>query len=121
MLNPMARFMTVGLKMLDLEQVERVVEPTNAQRPAFNELKAAVATAEEEIRNSCPGKPPATLPARLEAAETRFAAMAAGIRAVRPAVDAFYNTLSEKQKSRFDAIRPEHETQGSQRHQHGRQ
>lgn len=86
MLNPMARMMGAGLKRLDLDQIERAVKPTDTQRPAFNDLKAAVAKAENQIRNACPGKPPMTLPARLEVAEKRFAAMSAGLGAVRPKV-----------------------------------
>jgi len=93
MLNPMARMMDAGLKMLDLDQIERAVRPTGAQRPAFDDLKAAVAKAEDRIRIACPGKPPMTLPARLEATEKRFAAMSAGLSAVRPKVDVFYNVL----------------------------
>jgi hypothetical protein len=120
MLNPMARLMNVGLRMLDLAQIERVVEPTVAQRTAFDELKAVTAKADEQVRNSCSGKPPSTLPARLEAAEIRFGAMFEAIRAVRPAVDVFYKTLSEDQKRRFNAIRPDHDAQGSQCHQHDR-
>jgi hypothetical protein len=108
MLKPMARMMNAGLKVLDLEQIERTVKPTEAQRATFNDLKAVSSKAEEAIRKSCPGKPPSTLPGRLEAAERRLAATLAGMRVVRPAVDAFYAMLNEEQKSRFDAIRPDH-------------
>lgn len=121
MWNPMAKMMGAGLKMLDLDQIEQTVKPTDAQRPAFNDLKAAVATAEDQIRNACPGKPPMTLPGRLEVAEKRFTAMSAGLSAVRPKVDAFYKTLSDDQKSCFNAIRPSHEEQGPQGHMHHRQ
>jgi hypothetical protein len=36
----------------------------------------------------------------------RLDAMLSAARTLRPALQAFYNTLSDDQKSRFDAVRP---------------
>ncbi len=116
MFMPIGKPMSVGLGALDIGSIERAVRPTEAQRTAFYELKAISAKAEEAVRRACPGKPPATPLARLEMVEKWLDAMLGAVRALRPALLPFHSTLSEEQKTRFDAVGPG-KGRGSQCHQ----
>jgi hypothetical protein len=104
MFMPIGKPMSVGLGALDIDGIERAVRPTEAQRAAFDELKAISAKAEESVRNACPSRPPETPLARLEMMERRLEAMLRAVRTLRPALQAFYNALNDDQKKRFDAV-----------------
>jgi len=84
-----------------LERIQRLVSPTDDQRPAFEELKMASAKAVETLRAACPGERPLTAPAQMAAAEKWLEARLQAIKTVRPALDAFYRTLSDEQKIRW--------------------
>jgi hypothetical protein len=106
MFMPIGKPMSVGLGALDIDSIEQAVKPTAAQRVAFDDLKAISAKAEEAVRMACPGRPPETPLARVEMMERRLDAMLSAVRTLRPALQAFYNMLSDDQKRRFDAVRP---------------
>lgn len=99
----MADHMLVGL--------EYKVKPTDAQKPAFEDLKAAAKAAAAKAQAGCPAKPvvaaDGTRPApkspteRLAMMEAGLAAQLDAIRTVRPAADKFYATLSDDQKKAF--------------------
>ena len=89
-----------------VDQIESLVKPTDAQRPAFTELRAASTKAAEALAAACPKEPPKTSPERLAFMETRMEAMLAAIKSVRPAYEAFYALLTDEQKARLDAIGP---------------
>lgn len=86
-----------------LESIERLVRPTDAQRAAFDELKAAAMKALEIARAGCPSERPLTPPARMAAAEQAMEARLQALKTVRPALEAFYKTLSDEQKIRWIA------------------
>jgi hypothetical protein len=83
------------------DRLERLTQPTQAQRAALEALKEAAARASEIARAACPTEPPITPPGRLAAAEKRFEALLQAVRAVRPAMDTFYGALSDEQKARL--------------------
>ena len=87
--------------------IERDVKPTDAQRAGLTALQDAAASAAEILKSSCPPPDARTPPARLAAVGTRLDAMLQAIGKVRPALDTFYNSLSDEQKAAFDAIGPE--------------
>lgn len=87
-----------------LARIERVVRPTEAQRAAFEEFKAASTKAAETMRAACPTEIFLTPPGRLEVHEKLTEARLAAIRIVRPALQAFYATLNDEQKARFNFI-----------------
>jgi hypothetical protein len=95
-----------GLAEWRIEVIERAVKPTEAQRTALNELKAASTKAAETIAAACPREFPQTASARLEVMEKRLEAMLQGVKIVRPAFDAFTATLSTEQKAALDRIGP---------------
>lgn len=94
-----------------LVDLEYKVKPTDAQKPAFEELKAAARTAAAKAKAGCPPapvasadgtKPPRKTPTeRLALMEAGLAAQLDAIRTVRPAADKFYATLSDDQKKQM--------------------
>lgn len=91
-----------------VERIEQVVKPTDAQRAAFNDFKAATTKAADLIRAACPTERFLTPTGRLESAEKRTEARLQAIRTVRPALENFYKSLSDEQKAHFNAIRAHH-------------
>jgi hypothetical protein len=91
-----------GLAEWRMERIERLVQPTEAQRTALNDLRAASTKAAEQIAAACPREFPASATARLELMEKRMETMLAALKTVRPAFNAFYATLSDEQKARLD-------------------
>ena len=89
-----------------IERISEVVQPTDAQRPALDELKAASAKAIEMLQSACPQDLPSIPTGRLAAMESRLQVMLAAVQTVRPALERFYKSLSDEQKARFNAIAP---------------
>jgi hypothetical protein len=90
-----------------LDRLERITQPTDAQKAAFDKVKEAASKARETMQASCPsGPPPITMTGRLAAAEKRLEAMLAAVRLVRQPLDEYYATLSEEQKARLYMAHP---------------
>jgi hypothetical protein len=89
-----------------IERISEVVQPTDAQRPALDELRAASAQAIEMLQSACPKDLPSIPSGRLAAMESRLQVMLAAVQTVRPALERFYKSLSDEQKARFNAIAP---------------
>jgi LTXXQ motif family protein len=87
-----------------IERISEVVQPTDAQRPALDELRAASAKAIDLLKSGCPKDLPSIPTGRLAAMEGRLQVMLAAVRTVRPALERFYQSLSDEQKARFNAI-----------------
>jgi hypothetical protein len=110
------------------ELIERNVKPTDAQRASINALQDAAVKAADILKSTCPPEDARTPPARLAAVATRLDAMLQSIRTIRPALETFYNSLTDEQKAAFDAIGPERnratgalaEDKGSPRRNHRR-
>lgn len=97
-----------GIAEWRIEDVERLVRPTEAQRAALGELRTASAKAADGLKSACPREIPQTSVQRLAFMEERMAAMLAAIRTLRPAFEAFYATMSDEQKARLDGAGPRH-------------
>lgn len=87
--------------------IERSVRPTDVQRASLAALQDAAAKAADILKSSCPPADARTPPARLAAVGTRLDAMLQAIGTVRPALDTFYSSLTDEQKTAFDAVGPE--------------
>ena len=94
---------SAGLAEWRLDRLERVVKPTDAQRAKFDEFKAASTKAAEAMRAACTTDVPTTMVGRMEATEKRLDATLQAVKTVRPALEAFYATLSDEQKANLDA------------------
>lgn len=84
--------------------IVRALRPNEAQRAKLDEMQAQGARAANAVKAACPAEPPATPPGRLAAALKRLGAMREAIQIVRPAVEAFYVSLDDEQKARFNAL-----------------
>ena len=85
------------------DRLAELINPTDAQRPKFDEFKAASAKAADIAHDACLADIPETIIGRTEAMEKRMDAMLQAVRTVRPALEALYATLSDEQKARLDS------------------
>jgi hypothetical protein len=86
------------------DRIAQTLHPDGAQRAKLNALAAASAKAADLIKASCPSELPATPPDRLAAEGKHLQAMLQAVQTIRPALDAFYNALSDEQKARFNDL-----------------
>jgi LTXXQ motif family protein len=93
-----------------IERISQVVQPTEAQRAALDELKAESDKAIDLLKGACPNDLPSIPTGRLAAMQTRLETMLAAVKTVHPALDHFYQSLSDEQKARFNAIAPGHDS-----------
>jgi len=89
-----------------IERISEVVQPTDAQRPGLEELRAASAKAVDMLKAGCPKDLPSIPTGRLAAMESRLQVMLAAVQTVRPALERFYQSLGDEQKARFNAVAP---------------
>jgi hypothetical protein len=95
-----------GITAWPFEQIESAVRPTKDQQALLGELKVAAGKAAVAFKASCPGEFSLTPPGRLQAVITRLEATHEALRIVRPPLERFYDSLSDEQKARFNAIGP---------------
>ena len=67
-------------------------------------LKAASVKAVDIMQKACPTELPSTPTGRLAAMRSRVDAMLKAVEVVRPALDQFYQSLSDEQRERFIAV-----------------
>jgi hypothetical protein len=96
-----------GITSWPFAQIEQAVRPNAEQRRLLDEVKRAAADAAETFKASCDTNFPLTPPGRLAAMTSRLDATLQAVRIVRPALEAFYNSLTDEQKARFTAIGPD--------------
>ena len=96
--------LTRGVTNLPIDQIRQIVHPTADQETALDNLSAASSQASEIIKSSCPASVPLTPIARLDAAEQRLDATIKAIQMVLSPLERFYETLSDGQRERFNAM-----------------
>jgi hypothetical protein len=96
-----------GITAWPFTQIEQAVKPDVEQKRLLDDLKRAAADAASAFKASCDNDVALTPAGRLVAMTRRLEATLKAVRTVRPALDAFYNALSDEQKARFTAIGPE--------------
>jgi len=89
---------------LPRQRIEQALSPNASQRTALNELAAASSKAAELLKANCSEDQSMTPPGRLAAMEHRLNAMLEAVNTVQPALEAFYNSLSDEQKARFNTL-----------------
>ena len=87
-------------------RIAETVGPTDAQRAELDALNDAGAKAVAVLKDACPNDLPSIPTGRLAAMESRLEVMLAAVKIVRPALDGFYQSLSDEQKARFNAVVP---------------
>jgi hypothetical protein len=93
-----------GVTNLPIDQIRQTVHPTADQVTALDDLNAASSQASDIIKSSCPSSVPLTPIGRLDAAEQRLNATIKAIQVVRSPLERFYQTLSDEQRQRFNAM-----------------
>ena len=92
---------------LPFARIEQAVRPINDQKELFADLKKAAAAAAAQFRDACPDAVPLTPLGRLEAMTLRLDAALAAIKTIGPPLAAFYESLTDEQKARFNEIGPD--------------
>jgi ABC-type transporter MlaC component len=93
-----------GLTDWPIERIAAQVQPTEHQHLLLDQLKDATANALNLLQSTCATDLPSTPPGRLAAMHQRVASMLQAVQIVRPALDKFYQSLSDEQKERFIAL-----------------
>jgi hypothetical protein len=97
-----------GVTAWPFAQIEKAVRPNAEQQKLLDDVKQAAAEAAETFKASCAAQNfPLTPPGRLAAMTNRLEATLQAVGIVRPALEAFYNSLTDEQKARFTAIGPD--------------
>lgn len=91
---------------MPIEQIRRAVRPTETQSAALEALNQASLKAAELLQASCRDDESLTPPGRMEAMERRLRAMLEALDSVQPALERFYDSLSNEQKARFNQLGP---------------
>ena len=92
---------------LPIQRIEQVVQPNDQQQQdAFAALKQATRDTAAELQASCPLQVPQTPVERLDAIKLRLQAMVDAMNTVRPKLQAFYASLTDDQKARFNTMAP---------------
>jgi hypothetical protein len=89
---------------LPIDRIEQDVRPDERQRAALDNLANASARAAEKLKASCTADTSLTMVGRVDAMRQRLTTMLDAIIMVRPALEAFYNSLNYEQRARFNVI-----------------
>jgi hypothetical protein len=87
-----------------VDEIQQALNPTDEQRAALDELGNASVQAAQLVKSSCPTDVSLTPIGRIDAMQQRVQAMLNGVKVVRPALEKFYNMLTDEQKARFNAL-----------------
>jgi hypothetical protein len=90
-----------------VQHIEEMLRPNQQQQQdAFAALKEASRDASDHLRTACPRQTPQTPLGRLDAVRTRLQAMVDSMNTIRPKLQAFYSSLADEQKARFNTMAP---------------
>jgi hypothetical protein len=89
---------------LPIEQIRQTIHPEPDQEAALDYLRASSSRASGIIKSVCLGSAPLTPISRLDAAEQRVDATIKALGIVRGGLANFYDSLSDEQKRRFNAM-----------------
>jgi len=95
-----------GITAWPFAQIRRAVKLTDNQQDLLRDLETAAKRAADAFKSACPTDAPLTPPGRLDAVIARLQTTLDAVEIVRPPLDAFYASLSDEQKARFNLIGP---------------
>jgi hypothetical protein len=93
-----------GLTDFSIQKISDEVQPNQQQQALLDDLKTATEKAVSILQNACPGELPSTPTGRLAAMRARVDAMLQAVATVRPALDKFYQSLTDEQRERFISV-----------------
>jgi LTXXQ motif family protein len=89
---------------LPIDRIAQEVRPDDRQNAALDNLSNASARAAETLKINCQTATALTPTGRIEAMRQRIGTMLNAVIMVRPALEAFYGSLSYEQRARFNVI-----------------
>ncbi len=89
------------LQKMRLDAVLETVQPSDAQRAALEQVRAAATGAANALTANCPKDVPAKLTDRLDATRASLDAIKTALGQLRPALVSAYATLDDEQKARL--------------------
>jgi hypothetical protein len=92
---------------LPIDQIAQVIELSEPQRAALDDLANASISAAQRIRAACPTQMILTAPGRLAAMQARIEAMISAAAMVQPPLEKFYTLLNDEQKARLNGVAEE--------------
>ena len=97
-----------GVTAWPFAEIERKVGVNADQKQLLGDVRKASQEAAATFKASCPTENafPLTPPGRLDAMTARLEATMQAVQTVRPPLEAFYNSLSDEQKERFNQLGP---------------
>lgn len=95
-----------GMAEWRANRIQSAIKLTDAQQEALKKLTEASAKAADALQAACPANVTSKALDRMAAMEKRAEASLQAIKTVRPAFEAFYNSLDEQQKTRLDSLGP---------------
>jgi LTXXQ motif family protein len=87
-----------------IEQIDKSVQPSDAQRSDLAEVKQAFGKAVDDLEAHCPTTVPPTAVARLDAIEARLDSTWRSVLSIQVALANFEIKLDDAQKARFDQM-----------------
>jgi len=90
--------------VLPIDRIQQEVHPEGRQQEALDNLSNASARAAEILKSNCPTEAALSAVGRIDAMRQRLSTMLDAVNTVRPALDAFYGSLSYEQRARFNVI-----------------
>jgi LTXXQ motif family protein len=85
-----------------IDRIQQLISPDDQQRKALDDLSDASVKAAQIIKSGCPTSVAFTPTGRLAAMQQRVEAMEQAVETVRGPLDAFYGSLTEEQKAKFN-------------------
>jgi hypothetical protein len=97
-----------GITSWPFAEIERKVGLNAEQKQLLDDVRDAANKAAAVFKASCPSQRafPLTPPGRLRTMMARLQATLEAVQTVRPPLEAFYNSLNDEQKARFNEIGP---------------
>ena len=97
-----------GVTAWPFAEIKNKVGLNTEQKQLLDEVRSSGQRAASVFKASCPAKNafPMTPPGRLQAMTLRLTATLEAVQTVRPAMEKFYNSLSDEQKERLNEIGP---------------
>lgn len=97
-----------GVTAWPFAEIERKVGLSDEQKQLLSDVRKAAGDAAASFKASCPAENtfPLTPPGRLAAMTARLDATLQAVQTVRPALEKFYDSLTDEQKERFNTIGP---------------
>jgi hypothetical protein len=95
-----------GLTAWPFDRIKSSLDLNDDQQDLLDELRDAAVQAADALRDSCPKTQPRNAVDRLQAMLDRLEGTLEAVKYVRPAMEAFYNSLDDDQRERFQELGP---------------